>query len=82
MKKIYIAALSKPQIENASSQEEDEKDVVADEKPAKKNLDNVSDEKPSNAKALGKSNSESNYWNILPGDLVEKILFCAVERSG
>ena len=41
MKKIYIAALSKPYIENASSQEEDEKDVVADEKPVKKNLDNV-----------------------------------------
>ena len=27
----------------------------------KKNLDNVSDEKPSNAKALGKSNCESNF---------------------
>ena len=61
MKKIYIAALSKPYIENTSSQEENEKDVVVDEKPAKKNFDNMSDEKPSNAKALGKSNSESNY---------------------
>ena len=54
---------------------------MADEKPANKNLDNVPGEKPSNAKALGKSNYGRNYWNILPGELFEKILFCAIERS-
>ena len=38
-------------------------------------------EKPSKTKALGKTNCESNYWNILRDELVEKILLCAIERS-
>ena len=40
------------------------------------------DEKLSNAKALRKCNYESNYWNILPDKLLEKILLYASERSG
>ena len=71
MKKKYNAALLKPHIGNASGQEADEKDVDTDEIP-EKNLDNVPDEKPSNAKALGKCNCESNYWNILPDELLKK----------
>ena len=67
--------LLKPYIKNANGQE-------TDKKLAKKNPDNVSDEKPTNAKTLGKSNCESNCWNILPDELLEKILLCTIERSG
>ena len=38
MKKKYNAALSKPYIENASGQEVDEKDVVAEKKQQKRIL--------------------------------------------
>ena len=82
MKKKYNAPLIKPYNENANGQEADKKDVVADEKSPKKNLDNVPDEKPSKATTLGRCNYESNYWNILPDELLEKILLYVTERSG
>ena len=44
-RKKYKAALLKPYNENVSGQEAHEKHVVADEKPANKNLDNVPGEK-------------------------------------
>lgn len=59
----------------------EEKVAVADEKSAKKNLDNVPDEKLSSHKVLGKFNCESSYWNILPDELVKNVLFCGSERS-
>ena len=77
LKKKYNTAFLKPYIENSCGQEVDEKDFVGDEQPDKKSLDNVSIEKPSNAKPLRKSNCKSNYWNILPGELVKK--FCFVQ---
>ena len=48
--------LLKQYIENSCGQDADEKDVGADVKPDKKNLDDVTDEKPSNAKPLRKPN--------------------------
>ena len=72
MKKKNNTALLKQYIENACGQDADEKDVGADVKPDKKNLDDVTDEKPSNAKPLRKPNCKRNYWNILPGELVKK----------
>ena len=77
MKKKNNTALLKEYIKNACGQDADEKDVGAD----KKNLDDVPDEKPSNAKPLRKPNCKRNYWNILPGELVKKYRF-ATERSG
>ena len=72
MKKKNNTALLKQYIEYACGQEADEKDVGADVKPDKKNLDDVLDEKPSNAKPLRKPNCKRNYWNILPVELVRK----------
>lgn len=61
MKKKYNSALIKFYIENASGQDAEENDDVADEKSSKKNIDNVPDKKSSKHKAFGKSNCESNY---------------------
>lgn len=61
MKKKYNSALRKFYIENASGQDAEEKDDVADKESSKNNIGNVPDKKSSKHKAFGKSNCESNY---------------------
>ena len=55
--KKHNAELLKPYTEKSTDQEAEENDVVADEKPAKKNLKNVPDGKS--------SNQTQKYWENL-----------------
>ena len=62
-------------LEMLEAEKDKKKDIVAEEIPAKKNFESLLNEKPSNAKAFGKPNCESNYWNILLDKLVKKYCF-------
>ena len=74
MKQKYNSALFKPYIEYANVE------ANAPDRNCKERFDNVPDEKP-RIEVVEQSVQEKNVWDILPDELVEKILHCAIEIS-
>ena len=74
LKQKYNSALLKPYIEYASEE------ANAPDRNNKERFDNVPDEKP-RIEVVEQSIRGKNLWDILPDELVERILHCAIEIS-
>ena len=74
LKQKYNSALLKPYIEHA------DEEANAPDRNYKEWFDYVSDEK-TRIEVVEQSIQEKSFWNILPDELVERILRCAIETS-
>ena len=72
MKQKYNSALLKPYIEYANEE------ANASDRNYKERFGDVPDEKP-RIEVVKQSVQEKNFWDILPDELVERILHCAIE---
>ena len=74
LKQKYNSALLKTYIEYANEE------ANAPDRNCKERFDNAPDEKP-RIEVVDPSVLEKNFWDILPDELVERILHCAIETS-
>ena len=74
LKQKYNSALLKPCIEYANEE------AKAPDRNYKEQFDNVPDKK-ARIEVVEQSVQEKNFWDILPDELVERILHCAIETS-
>ena len=74
LKQKYNSVLLQPYTEYANEE------ANAPDRNYKERFDNIPDEKP-RIEVVEKSLKEKKFWDILPDELVERILHCAIETS-